>query len=88
MYMDMEGQTAESPGSQPPAPNLLQRLIMVIVSPVKLGETLRSRSPWLVTLAIVAVISMALLAFYPEELTRQLLEQGSGGRGDQPGLPI
>lgn len=88
MDMDMEGQTAESPGSQPTAPNLLQRVIMVIVSPVKLGETLRSQSPWLVTLAIVAVISMALLAFYPEELTRQLLERGSGGRGDQPGLSI
>ena len=56
--METEGQVSEAGSGSAQAPNLLQRVVMVFVSPANLGEALRSTSPWFWTLAIVAIIGV------------------------------
>ena len=78
--MNMEGQAVES-GAAAPEINLLQRVTMVFMAPVKLGEYLRTRSPWFWTLTIVAVISaLIFLALVPGDLLVAAVEQQMRGR--------
>ncbi len=57
---------------------------MVFGSPTQLGARLQLASPWLVPLAILAVISLALVAFMPAEILQQTVEAQSPG-GAQEG---
>ena len=72
--MEMEAQQVESAGGGDAAPSLLQRVIMVFVSPGKLGEALRTNSPWFWTLAIVAVISFVALLLIPGDIWLEMVE--------------
>lgn len=80
--MSSEGQAAEQVSTGGGAPNLIQRVMMVFFSPTKLGDALRSRSPWFWTLAILAIISVIIVLASPEELLLQAMQaQGRGGEG-------
>jgi hypothetical protein len=83
--MNMEGQPYES--GQPPAgasgagaPGLVQRVLLVFMSPGKLGEVLRAQQPWFWTLAIVAVVSVALFLLVPSEIFVEAMRQQTAGR--------
>lgn len=78
--MDNEGIPGE-PSAATPSPSLVQRVIMVFVSPGKLGEQLRSASPWFWTLAIVAVVSTAIVLLMPADLLLQAAEEQMRARG-------
>jgi hypothetical protein len=87
--MNMEAGSAESPAATGAAPNLIQRVMMVFLSPAKLGEALRQASPWFWTLLIVAVVAAVVLYLVPPDVWRATLEaqaraaQQPGG-GQQP----
>ncbi len=78
--MNHEAGSAGAPSGVAAQPNLIQRVIMVFASPTKLGESLRRRSPWFWTLAIVAVISLLILFFLPEDLLRAAIEAQAARR--------
>lgn len=89
--MNMEGQPYESdqpaPGGPPPdsgagaaAPGLVQRVVMVFMSPGKLGELLRAQQPWFWTLAIVAVVSVVLFLLVPSDIFVEAMRQQTAGR--------
>ncbi len=78
--MNNEATPVEAPSAATAGPNLIQRVVMVFGSPTKLGEALRLRSPWFWTLAIVAIISVIIFAFVPEDLLRATIEAQAAGR--------
>ena len=77
MNTDKEAQVASAGES---FPNLIQRVMLVYFSPVKLGEILRARSPWFWTLTIVAVVSGVVWSVLPAELMQAAAEAGSAQR--------
>lgn len=72
--MEAEGQATETGVSEAQAPNLLQRVVMAFVSPGKLGEVLRARSPWFWTLAIPAVIGLIAMLVVPQDIWIEMME--------------
>lgn len=78
--MEYESHAPESVSAEAPAPNLIQRVVLVVGAPTKLGEALRKRSPWFWTLAIVAVISTIIVLITPADLLRQAAEAQMAGR--------
>ncbi len=88
--MNDEGQTAESVSAGPEAPNLVQRVVMVFGSPGKLGEALRTRSPWFWTLAIVAIVGTIMVLVTPAELFQQMITaRGGQAQGQaQPSISV
>lgn len=80
--MNYQAGSAGPPSGAAAQPNLIQRVVMVYASPTKLGEILRrqSQSPWFWTLAIVAVISLLILFFLPEDLLRAAIEAQAARR--------
>ena len=77
MNSEKEAQVASTGES---FPNLIQRVMLVYFSPVKLGEILRARSPWFWTLTITAVISAVIWVVLPAELMQAAAEAGSAQR--------
>ncbi len=83
--MTNEARSADAPSGAAAQPNLIQRVVMVFGSPTKLGESLRRQSPWFWTLAIVAVISLIIFFFLPEDLLRQAIESQAARRPQAQG---
>lgn len=73
--MNDADRTAE--GASPPAAetSLLGRVIMAFTAPAKLGEALRTVSPWFWTLAIAALIGAIVFALVPTDVLRQAVEE-------------
>jgi hypothetical protein len=59
---------------------------MAFTAPAKLGEVLRSYSPWFWTLAIVAVVGAAAFALVPVDLWRAALEERARSQPEGPDL--
>jgi hypothetical protein len=78
--MNNEDLAGASVSPEEKAPNLVQRVIMVFLSPGKLGELIRGRSPWFWTLVIVAVISAVAWLLLPVDLLRQTIEMQAAAR--------
>ncbi len=90
--MNMEGQPYDSgqapepgarapePSAGEPAPGLVQRVLLVFIAPIKLGEILRGRQPWFWTLAIVAVVSVVLFLLVPSDIFVQTMREQAAGR--------
>jgi hypothetical protein len=74
-------------GTPTAAPNLIERVLMVFMSPTKLGESLRSQSPWVWALAIVAVVSTVVLLLLPSDLLLAAMEQRAAGRSQGQQAP-
>jgi hypothetical protein len=85
--MNVEAGPAESVSAVGSTPNLIQRVILVFTSPGKLGEAMRTASPWFWTLAIVAIISAILLILVPADVFRQTMEAQAAGRQQAQGQP-
>ncbi len=85
--MNVEAGPAESVSAGGSTPNLIQRVILVFTSPGKLGEALRTTSPWFWTLAIVAIISAILLLLIPSDVLLQTIEARAAGREQAQGQP-
>jgi hypothetical protein len=62
-------------------PNLVKRVVMVFISPARLGEALRNRSPWFWTLVPLAVIGLIVFLLIPTDLILQAAQQGMARRG-------
>jgi hypothetical protein len=77
MNSDKEEQVASTGES---FPNLIQRVMLVYFSPVKLGEILKTRWPWFWTLTITAVISALIWVVLPAELMQAAADAGSTQR--------
>lgn len=71
--MDSSARQLDDAGGAAGTPNLIQRVIMVFMSPTRLGEVLRRQSPWFWTLAIVALFSLVML-LVPAEVWEASLE--------------
>ncbi|NIR44802.1 MAG: hypothetical protein GWN99_10880 [Gemmatimonadetes bacterium] len=90
--MNMEGQpyeTGQAPergagppdsGAATPEPGLVQRVLLVFMSPTKLGEILRGRQPWFWTLAIVAVVSVVLFFLVPSDIFLETMREQAARR--------
>lgn len=73
--MEASGHIAETGGAAGQTPTLIQRVVMIFVSPVKLGESIRQNSPWFWTLLIVAIVGLIAMLFIPMEVWVQMMQQ-------------
>ncbi len=79
----MNGEPGAVQGADATVPNLIQRVVMVFMSPTKLGELLRQRSPWFWTLAIVGIVSLVGFLVLPADLFRAAVEEQLSRQPDQ-----
>ncbi len=84
--MNVEGQTAGGGSAGQAGPSLIQRVIMAFAAPAKLGEVLRSYSPWFWTLVIPSVIAAIAFALVPADVWRQALEETARSQPEGPDL--
>ncbi len=77
--MNFEPEQRETPAGET-SPNLVQRVITVFTAPTELGVVLRRTQPWFWTLAIVAIVSAAILLFIPADVLQAALEAQARAR--------
>ena len=82
--MEASSQAAETGGTEGQSPNLIQRVIMVFVSPGKLGEALTVSSPWFWTVTIAALIGVIAMFFVPMEVWVRMMEASTRGTEGAP----